>query len=141
MNFKERQRRGLVAKGCLSHSLTEAEKQKVRSWVDDSLAKFKEGTAGANDWYNLLFRIQVGLELARAFYEDTTIAGMVAAKEACLVVMRRFNTDTVWRATPGELDEIESGLDAVNTMTGENIRRELLHAHYEAREALKKYVA
>lgn len=123
-----------------SNILSKQERAKVSALIWPSYTRFVSGEPTSTDWYNLLFRIQVGLEMARRFYTDPAIVLMVAAKEACLRIMTRYHQTNGWSATQVDLDDIKSGLDAVDTMAGENIIHEVLQAHYKAREVLKKYV-
>lgn len=120
--------------------LSKAERARVLQLIMPSYDKFVSGEPTSTDWYNLLFRIQVGLELAREFYTEPAIVLMVIAKEACLRIMNRYHRQQAWSATAEDMQEIKAGLDAVETMTGENLTNQLLQAHYAARDELKKYV-
>lgn len=101
-----------------------------------SLAAFKESKATMTDWFNVTFRIKVGLYIAEKAYQLQTEEGMRLAIIACLKIRDRKRDTNLLSITPYELADIEMGLDAVDAMQYENIRKLLLAAHTEA----KKYV-
>jgi hypothetical protein len=98
-----------------------------------SLAALKENRATPTDLYNVSFRIKVGLHLAEKLYQFETEDGMRLAMIACLKVRDRFKANTMLAVTPHEVAEIEMGLEAIDAMQYENIRRELLAAHLAAK--------
>lgn len=101
-----------------------------------SFKRFKEGIADMDDWFNLSFRIKVGQYLAEKIYTEVAVDAFNLAFGHCKEIGERWLVDKVVTATELELYDIEAGLDAVDQMHGENIRRHLLDAYYAAREEL-----
>ena len=106
----------------------------------NSLTAFKEKRADRTDWCNVTFRIKVGLSLAEKIYTEDTVKGMKEALDACESIRNRFMSINTVTATVEELIELEAGLDAVDAMQEENIRRHLLDAYLAAREYINKLV-
>jgi len=101
-----------------------------------SFKRFKEGIADIDDWFNLSFRIKVGHYLAEKIYEQEAVDAFNIAFDHCKEIGERWLTNAVVTATEEELSDVEAGLDAVDEMHGENIRRHLLDAYYAARTEL-----
>ena len=101
-----------------------------------SFKRFQDGIADVNDWYNLSFRVKVGLYLADKFYTEEAVIGLTLAAKMCNNIGARWLSDKVVTATNEELVDIEAALDAVDQIDGENIRRYILEAMYSARDSL-----
>ena len=102
----------------------------------NALKAFKEGKADRTDWFNISFRLRMGTYLAEKIYTEETLVGMKLAFDACLSIHTRFMTENVVKATPEELIELEAGLDAIDIMQTENLRRDFLDAALAARKEL-----
>lgn len=96
-----------------------------------SFKAFQDKRATATDWYNLSFRLKVGLEIAKKLYIDETVQGFTESLDATVSIRKRYHAsgDTLWEATVEEMALIESGLDAVETMHEENTRRDMRSAY------------
>jgi hypothetical protein len=122
----------------INKELHEGIKQPPRT----SLRRFREGIADATDWFNISFRIRVGIYLARAEYQQETVEDMTDAFMLCDTIYTRAKQDNGpdWTITPEEIDYIESALDAVDIMQDETTRRAQLYAHQVSQKIMHVYV-
>jgi len=103
-----------------------------------SLRRFKENIADINDLINIYFRINVGLYLAKKIYEKETADSFELLIYQCKQILERYIRDKLVNADQTEIIDIENGLDAVDQMHTENIRRYLLEAYYLAKNEVVK---
>lgn len=107
-----------------------------------SLQRFKENKADATDWYNIAFRISVGVNIARSDYVQETVDAMIESFSVCesLFVNAKKDSGPHWSATPEQLEYLQEALDAVDQMQDETTRRVQLDAHLLARNKTSNYV-
>lgn len=107
-----------------------------------SLNRFRTNQADATDWFNVAFRIRVGVHIAKAEYQQQTITGMSEAFTFCDVLYTRAKKDTGpdWTVSADDIEYLESALDAVDVMQDETTRRVQLDAHHVAKKLMRVYV-
>lgn len=107
-----------------------------------SLNRFRSNQADATDWFNIAFRIRVGVHIAKAEYLQETVDDMSQAFTFCDILYTRAKQDTGpdWSITADEAEYIESALDVVDIMQDETTRRVQLDAHHVAQKLMGVYV-
>lgn len=117
-----------------------AKKEQLKQLPFEACARLEQGIATSGDWRAVCFRLRVGLELALKHYQGEAVQGMHEALTALSLVRQRYHDsgNTLWRATAVELDLLRLGLEAVNTMQDQTLRRDQLPAFYAAEEFMKK---
>lgn len=106
-----------------------------------ALALFKDSKGCQNSWFNIGFRLQVALHLAEGYYTSEASEGMHEAFSAIKTIRRAFHAsgEKVWAITPEEIELIEMGLEAADTMQREVLRRDLLAASHLAKTFMKAF--
>lgn len=107
-----------------------------------SLNRFRINQADATDWFNIAFRIRVGVHIAKEEYGQDTVKDMSEAFTFCDVLYARAKQDTGpdWSVTTDEIEYLESALDVVDIMQDETTRRVQLDAHHVAKKLMGVYV-
>lgn len=107
-----------------------------------SLNRFRTNQADATDWFNIAFRIRVGVYLAKEEYAQETLKDMSEAFTFCDVLYTRAKQDTGpdWSITADEADYLQSALDVVDIMQDDTTRRVQLDAHHVAKKLMGVYV-
>lgn len=107
-----------------------------------SLRRFFEGKADATDWYNIAFRIRVGVHIAKQEYVQDTIDEMNRAFTLCDLIYTNAKKETGpdWTITQEQIEVIQDALDAVDVMQDETTRRVQLDAHLVAQKLMRVYV-
>ena len=107
-----------------------------------SLRRFSEGKADATDWYNIAFRIRVGVHIAKQEYVQDTIDEMNRAFTLCDLIYTNAKKDTGpdWSITQEQIESLRDALDAVDIMQDETTRRVQLDAHLIAQKLMRVYV-
>jgi len=106
-----------------------------------SLRRFIEGNADANDWYNIAFRLRVGVYIAISEYTEETVDGLKSAFGLCDAIHTNAKKETGpdWTITKDQIDILQDALDAVDVMQDETTRRVQLDAHHAAQKLMKRY--
>lgn len=122
--------------------LPKAQQEAIKRPPRISLNRFKQGIADATDWYNIGFRICVGLQLAKSDYVQETVDGVEGVYTLWKSVFERAKAPVApnWIITENEVLEVEEALDAVDAMQDDTLRRSQLDAHLTASKILKSYV-
>ena len=107
-----------------------------------SLERFRQNQADATDWYNIAFRIRVGVYVAKAEYVQETLDGMNQAFTLCDLIYANAKKETGpdWSVTPEQIEILQDALDVVDVMQDETTRRVQLDAHLVAMKLMKVYV-
>lgn len=107
-----------------------------------SLNRFKTNQADATDWFNIAFRIRVGVQIAKEEYTQDTIDDMVKVFSFCDALYNRAKRDTGpdWSVSTEEEQYIENALDAVDIMQDETTRKTQLNAHHIAQKFMRIFV-
>ncbi len=135
-------RRKLLSNTPINIRISKEQQDAIKKPPRISFSRFQTSIADATDWYNIAFRLRVGLSISRQEYtQETTVEINAVFKlwETIMVKAKQI-TGPMWHVDRNVLDEIEAGLDAVDTMQDETTRRVQLHAHLEAQKVLNKYV-
>ena len=106
-----------------------------------SLQSFKDNKAVTTDWYNITFRIKIGLDIAESEYTNVTINPMVDVLEVCISILNRYRELNIWAITRDEVELLENGLDATDEMTDQTTRRVQLDAFHASDKYMKRIVA
>jgi hypothetical protein len=122
--------------------LTKEQQEAIKRPPRTSLNRFRANQADATDWYNIAFRIRVGVHLAKEEYAQSTVNDMCEAFTFCDVLHNRCKkpNGVDWSVTKQEADYIEDALNAVDIMQNETTRRIQLDAHHAAKRILKTYI-
>jgi len=102
-----------------------------------SLQAFKDNTQTPTDWYNIAFRIKIGLGIAESTYTDDAIIPMKEVLQVCLDIKDRYLETKVMSATIEECEAIEIGIDATDEMTDQTTRRIQLDAFHASDKFMK----
>lgn len=107
-----------------------------------SLRRFIDGVADATDWYNIAFRISVGINIAQSDYVQETVDAMKECFNVCEDIFTNAKQETapVWSITNEQAEYLQEALDAVDTMQDETTRRVQLDAHLIAKKKTSTYV-
>lgn len=107
-----------------------------------SLNRIKAGTGDATDWFNVAFRIRVGLHIARTDYTQETVDGVMQAFTLCDLIYCNAKKEKGpdWTITADQAEVLEDALCAVDTMQDETTRRIQLDAHLQAKKLMHEYV-
>lgn len=88
-----------------------------------SLEAMKENRGTSKDWYNLMFRTKIGLDIACAVYTEEASKPMADIFNICLNMKDRFLAENKWYITESEYEDLLAGLDATDQMQDETTRR------------------
>lgn len=107
-----------------------------------SLDRFRASCADATDWFNIAFRVRVGVQLAIAEYDRETMKDLTDAFTFCDTLCTRAKKDNGpdWTLTPSEINYIDGVLDWVDIMQDQTTRRAQLDAHHVAQKLMRVYV-
>ena len=107
-----------------------------------SLGLFEANRGSAKAWHNLLYRVKVGLELAKLRYTEETVGGFEVSVQAAMAIYRRAvaNEGGLWQASPEEIELIRMGLDAADTMQDETLRRDQLTVYRQVDAFMKAII-
>lgn len=123
---------------------TKEQKTMIREPPRYSLKKVREGKGTGTDWYNLMFRIRSAKHIAQRTYEKPTQDQINEVYNALMAVMDRAvkvdATNPVYIYTAEELNLIEAGLDAMDAMEDQVMRRLLLEAMHIAKKHNEKFL-
>lgn len=89
---------------------------KIYPWT--RLEEFRTEHATTMAWYDLRFRLQIGIELARDHFSNSVISEMKDALTIMQAIFDRYkdNGATTWRVTPLEFDILRDALLATDFM-------------------------
>jgi len=135
-------RKKLLSRTPIVIKLNPIEQAAIKQPPRISLERFKSHKADATDWYNIAFRIRMGLEVAKQEYVQQTVDDIAEMFNLWLVVFTnaKQTTGPNWVVENNTLEDIESTLDAIDTMQDETTRRAQLSAHVVAKKILNKYI-
>lgn len=109
----------------------------------DSLSKFREGKAVAQDFTNVHLRLITGLYLCEAILHlvDDDASIFMPIQEGLLVNHAIKETsvnakDGIWRASPVEIEIVADAIDIINQLQDQVTRRELRDAFRKAQAAI-----
>lgn len=104
------------------------------------LVLLMHGKGDATDWYNVMFRLYVGLELALKHYTEEAVEGMRDGVRACLLVRDRFGASghKTWRVSPAELMLMSLAMDAGDRIQDELTRQQQLPAYHNAQQLMSQ---
>lgn len=131
---KSSPRKPLLTKTPIVFAIPKAELERMRQLCRNHYALIVNKKGTINDVLNIAFRLKVGSVLAEKVYTEVTQEEFSPAFDSILSVIIRWTRDSVVSPTPEEFANIEAGMDAVDAMQMENIRRVLLDAHLAARK-------
>lgn len=122
--------------------LTKKELDCIKNPILISVDRMKKGTFNPTDWYNVMFYLTVGNFVIDNLFTEDTIEAFKTTPQACSEIEERSKLTEYkyWEILPGEMDEIEAGVDAVNELHDTCLRVDVLKGHRFARDQLiKKY--
>lgn len=131
---KSTPRKALKTKTPIVFGIPKAELERMKQLTRNHYKNVEAGTGNINDILNIAFRLKVGSELAAKVYTEVTQEEFSLAFESILAVVMRWVHEKTISPTAQEKVNIEEGMDAVDAMQMENIRRILLDAHLVARK-------
>ncbi len=105
-----------------------------------SLEAIKENRGTSTDWYNLMFRTKVGLDIACAVYTEEASRPMADIFNICLILKDRFLEEKKWYLTASEYEDLLAGLDATDQMQDETTRRLQLEIFKNSDLYIKKLI-
>lgn len=128
------QRRGPVNIG----GLTSEQKMMLKMAPNLGLVLLIERRGDATDWYNVMFRLYVGLELALKHYTEEAVEAMRDGVRACLLVRDRFGASgqQTWRVSPAEAMMMSLAMDAGDRIQDELTRQQQLPAYHNAQQLM-----
>lgn len=114
-------------KATVMMKLTEAEHTKLSAVGWDSLAVFRRGKGDYTNWFNLAFRLRFGLNLANEYYEDVTALEIKLCYDKAIGIINRPDAKpgAPLYMTEEEFDSVTSGLEALDVMQREMLRRDM----------------
>lgn len=106
-----------------------------------SLEAFKESRGTGTDWYNLMFRTKIGLDLALAFYTEEGSDALKEVHDVCLELHREYKKINKWTITGYQYETLLSGLEAIDQIQDETTRRDQLEVFKSSDLYVKKLIA
>lgn len=108
--------------------LSQEEHERLRNRPRESLARLATDNFTREDWYYVVVRAYVGLNIATQFYEEVTKLQMREAVDNIMQIAIK-NIDTlVFKPTPEQLEWCHAALDATDEMTKDLPRSVYSHA-------------
>jgi hypothetical protein len=105
-----------------------------------ALTAFKENKATATDWYNVTFRLKACYEITKIAYENITVEAVKEVLDMLLEVQKRRTSDLDWLMSLEEIETLEIGLDAMDTIEDETTRRIQLDATLISKNYMKQFL-
>lgn len=105
-----------------------------------SLDAIRDGEGNSTDWYNVTFRINISLILAKKFYTDEASIALEEIAQLCLAIAENYAKTDKWSVTPEQYEMFIMGLDASDQIQDETTRRELLDASLASRTYVNKLI-
>lgn len=119
--------------------LTKHEHLILKIPIHISMKFLAQGIAQATDWYNINFRIVIGLRLAELLYTDEVIKEFKHRVEISEGIWARFKETKVLQATQEEIEYLSSAMTAVDTMQDTDDRRSLIYVSRKAYTYMQKF--
>lgn len=105
-----------------------------------SLDAMRDGRGNSTDWFNLTFRIKIGLILALKFYTEEASDALEEILQHCVAISDNYATTYKWTITTEQYDALLMGLDACDQIHDETTRRELLDAFLASKTYVNKLI-
>lgn len=118
------------------HALTPTQKKWLKEIPQKSLAAIQGKRAMPDDWYNLVFRLKVGVNLAKISYEKETVQQLEEVFEQVLVAYERRWKDSRWYPDEETLEWFVAAMAATDEMQDSSTRALM----YEASIHVPKYM-
>lgn len=112
--------------------LSKNDTEELSKLYRDAFEECKQGKMTVSIWYDLGVRIAYSIVIAKKFYSDENYVELQRVFTAIETIRDRFIKDDVWAATPQELDDILTGLEAADEIQKQVVRREQLIATKKA---------
>ena len=106
-----------------------------------SLKALANNQGTSKDWYNITFRIHIGLSIAKEVYTDDAVVAMHQVYEQTTKIMDRFIEEGRWYTNENEYEDLLSGLEATDQMQDETTRRLQLEVFKNSDLHVKKLIA
>jgi hypothetical protein len=120
--------------------LAEPEQKWLKQVPRLSLNAFKNKTQTITDWNNVTFRIKVGVELAKKIYTEETFSSMNEVLSVCLKLGEEYRKTNILNPTAEEIETMEIGIDAVDSMQDETLRKDQVIAYRTTDAFMKKLI-
>ncbi len=105
-----------------------------------ALTKFSDKTANINDWETLMFRMRSCYEIAVDIYVPSTQEEILCIVNLLKDIFFRYQETKVFDLTKEDIEKIEIGLDAMDTMQDQVTRKDMLEPFYRTQKYMKQYV-
>lgn len=122
--------------------LTQDEAAALKETIHNAVEAMKGGTTNATDWFNVMFRLTIGMILVEKFYTLETVQEFKKSYLACaaIEVEAKKRDFEVWTVTQDQWEWLFAGMEATDILQDRTLRKELLIASRMAKERLiKKY--
>lgn len=106
-----------------------------------SLKALASNQGSSKDWYNITFRIRIGLDIAKEIYTEDASIAMQELYELTVKIMDRFIVEDLWYVTEQEYNDLLSGLEATDQMQDETTRRLQLEVFKRSDVHVKQLIA
>ena len=107
----------------------------------NSLLALATNKGTAKDWYNIAFRLTIGLEIAKEIYTSEASEAIKPLYETAISLMDRYIEEDLWYINKVEYEELLIGLEATDQMQDETTRRLQLDIFKYADAHVKKLIA
>lgn len=114
-------------KATVMMKLTEQEHKELSSAGWFNLEKFKQGKGVYTNWFNIAFRLRFGLDVAKEYYEDLTVLELKLCYDKVIAIISRPDQapDAPLYMTKEEIESVALGLEAVDTMQRQVLRKDM----------------
>jgi hypothetical protein len=124
--------RKLKSRTPINIGLSKQQHEMLMKGPREALTNIKEGRGIPKDWYTLMFRTEATCRVAKHNYTEETVAELTEVRNLCLVLKDRYIHERKFYLTEAEMEHMELGLDAADTVQLDSIRRIQLDAYKEA---------
>ncbi len=136
-----KKRKALTSRSPINMQIPKTQQEWLKKVPREAIEAIKAGTFDQTDWFNLGFRIQMGMELVREFYTEDSVKALQECFGAIESIRNRYLSiaPQEWTVTPTELAFLEAAVEAVDTLQDETLRRNQLPASKKALAFMKNY--
>lgn len=120
--------------------LTPMQRKLIKDPPHTSLRRCREGIGDPTDWYNIAFRVMSAYNISLEVYEKVTQDSLKEVVDLLLTIKDRHTPEKFWFVSSEELDMVESGIEAMDTMGEQTLRRTQVEAMIKTKAYLQQFL-